>query len=234
MKNNKCKDNYSYLIITCLAIIVVLICFASLAVTERSDECTPHCENKYWIHNIKNLVTQKQMILNQLDMAMNSNLWSRWVDYDKINDSPQFTKMTTIEIINKMNETKCKLDEGTKSWKIFGLILNGKPLETSHKICPIIIEELLKIPNIINAGFSCFEPGAQTDLHRGYNNKILRCHIPLIVPSGDTAIKVGFKQLNFSDIALSNGYFIFNDSCLHQSWNKTDKKRIILIIDLKK
>ena len=114
------------------------------------------------------------------------------------------------------------------------LILNGKSLTEPYKICPQIIDKLLKIPNIINAGFSCFEPGAQTDLHRGYNNKILRCHIPLIIPSGDTAIKVGFKQLNFNDIALSSGYFIFNDSCLHQSWNNTDKKRIILIIDLKK
>ena len=215
MKNSECKGKYSYLIVICLVIIVILVCLGSLAVTERSDTCTPHCENKYWIHHIKKLVSKKQMILNELYKAMDSDLWSRWVDYDKINESPQFTKMTHVEIVNKLYKTKCKLDEGKKSWKIFGLILNGKPLDEPSKICPKIISELLKIPNIINAGFSCFEPGAQTDLHRGYNNKILRCHIPLIIPSGDTAIKVGFKQLYFSDIALSSGYFIFNDSCLH-------------------
>lgn len=239
MNDNNCRITlfgvkYSHFVVFCLLTIAIIMCLASLAVTERSDSCTPYCENKYWIHYIKNLVKGKDMLLNQLRLAMNSNLWSRWVDYDKINESPQFTKMSHSEIVNKLHKSRCKLDEGKRSWKIFGLILNKQKIEPAYKICPKIIDELLKIPNIINAGFSCFEPGTQTDLHRGYNNKILRCHIPLIVPDGDTAIRVGFKKKNFKDIETFSGYFIFNDSCLHQAWNKTDKKRIVLIIDLKK
>ena len=95
--------------------------------------------------------------------------------------------------------------------------------------CWIIIK-IKEIPNIINAGFSCLEPNVETSLHKGHNNKIVRVHIPMIIPDGDTAIKIDNKIVKWHN----NDYFIFDDTFYHQAWNRTNNNRIVLLIDVLK
>ena len=110
----------------------------------------------------KYIFDNRNIIKEELHNAMNTNNWSRWVEYDNINESPVFSKMSGSEIINYMDKTKCKIGEGKNSWKIFGLYLQKQPIEKYRSICPKTMEMLSKIPGIINAGFSCLEPNVYT------------------------------------------------------------------------
>jgi len=193
---------------------------------------TVSLDSKCWI-NIKTpeldyVVQSTDKILHELKTVIPTNKWSKWAEYDKINETPIFTKLTTQEIINRIKENEGYLNSGSSSWRLFGLILFGQKIESNAALCPFTTNLLLKIPYIMNAGFSCLEPGVSTLLHRDYNDKIYRCHIPLIIPEGDCAIEVDNQIRKW----IMGEYFIFNDTCYHKAWNNTGSNRYILIIDL--
>lgn len=181
-------------------------------------------EMKYVYENRK--IIQKEFF----DNVLKSHNWSNWMEYDKIMSTPIFTHMTREEIINRMFNNKCSLDEGKPSWKLFGLILYKQPIEQNILLCKNTMNILSRCKNIINAGFSCLEPNVITALHRDFNHEILRCHIPIYIPSGNTAIKINNQIKKWSD----DDYFIFDDTYDHQAWNYTKEKRIVLIIDILK
>jgi beta-hydroxylase len=176
------------------------------------------------------------LIFDDLKNILDSSKWSKWMEYDKLNETPIFTKMTTNEIYDKIKESEGKLNDGKASWRLFGLILNGKPIESNVNLCKNTFNLLNKIKKhkIINAGFSCFEPNVITSRHKGHNNKILRCHIPLIIPNGDTAIEINDEIIKWKNIETDEGFFIFDDTYYHQAWNYTNKNRIVLIIDIER
>ena len=178
----------------------------------------------------KYIFNNRHIIRNELFNVIKTDNWSRWIEYDNINESPIFSKMSGDEILKHMDKTKCKIGDGKNSWKIFGLYLQKKPIEKNRILCPKTMQFLDKIPGIINAGFSCLEPNVKTSLHKGYNDKIVRVHIPMIIPKGDTAIKINNTIIQWSE----NDFFIFDDTFYHQAWNNTKKYRIVLLIDILK
>lgn len=58
--------------------------------------------------------------------------------------------------------------------------------------------------------------------------KFIRCHIPLIVPSGDLGMEINGEIVDWSEP------FAFNNQIIHSVWNHTDYRRLILMIDLKR
>ena len=85
---------------------------------------------------------------------------------------------------------------------------------------------LLNIPYVINAGFSCLEAGKSTDYHTDNNDEFYRVQFPLIIPNGNCKFKINNEIIDWSKP------FIFDDNCLHQAWNITDKNRFVLILDI--
>jgi aspartyl/asparaginyl beta-hydroxylase (cupin superfamily) len=180
---------------------------------------------------MKYVFDNKKIIIEEFNNnILHSDKWSNWMEYDKVSNTPIFTKMTPSEIISRMKENSCKLNDGKPSWKIYGLMLYGKPILDNTKHCPEIMKILEKCPNIINAGFSCLEPDVITSLHHDFNHDILRCHIPIIIPEGNTAISINGHISKWNN----NDYFIFDDTYDHQAWNYTKNIRIVLILDIKK
>ena len=172
----------------------------------------------------------RSQIKKELSNVMQTKLWTNWMDYDKMNETPVFTKMTPEKILNHMNTHNTELNNGKPSWKIFGLILAGKIIKQNQILCPTTVKLLSKIPNIINAGFSCLEPNVSTSMHKGYNDDIYRCHIPLVIPDGDCGIVIDGNIIRWK----TNDYFIFDDTYYHKAWNYTKENRFVLIIDIKK
>ena len=116
----------------------------------------------------------------------------------------------------------------TKSWKLFGLVLFGEPLDDNCASCPKTTALVSQIPGVINAGFSCLEPHSTTGEHQDYNKSFFRCHIPLIVPVGDCKLEVeGVSRPWRMDEVL-----VFDDTRRHNAWNKTEHARVVLIVDL--
>ena len=74
--------------------------------------------------------------------------------------------------------------------------------------------------------FSVLSPGTHILLHTGVTNTRLVTHLPLIVPS-DCAIRVGGQEH-----AWKEGRGVtFDDTWEHEAWNRSEKLRVVLILD---
>jgi hypothetical protein len=218
------------MIIVLIIIITLLVLFLLFLLINKKNE-DKHIANNSDYLDMKYIFDNRKIIQEEFfNNIIKSENWTNWMEYDKVSNTPIFTKMSRDEILNRMFQNKCSLDNGKPSWKLFGLFLYGQPINENIKLCSNTIEMLKNCNGIINAGFSCLEPGVITALHRDFNKKVLRCHIPIYIPQGDTAIKINNEIKYWND----NEYFIFDDTYDHQAWNYTKEKRIVLIIDILK
>ena len=86
---------------------------------------------------------------------------------------------------------------------------------------------------VVTAGFSCLAPGVHIVPHtgyRGYSSYIYRVHLGLVVPPGDVALRVGREQRAWR----AGQVLAFNDLCLHEAWNRADRNRIVLLLDVER
>lgn len=114
-------------------------------------------------------------------------------------------------------------------WDVFGLWdLQGCLLPDNAAKCPQTVNILKEIPNLRTAGFSMLGAGCHIKPHKGYTDTVLRCHLGLIVPEGDCALKVEETLYHWQE----GKAFVFDDTLLHEAWNYTDDNRYVLLIDI--
>ena len=113
-------------------------------------------------------------------------------------------------------------------WNLFGFYAWGVRLDKNCEICPKTAEALSHVPGIMNAGFSQMKPGTIINPHTGYPEGLLRCHLGVIVP-GQCALKVGGEVMEWEE----GKCFVFDDTVLHEAWNKSDQRRVVLLLDFK-
>ncbi len=73
---------------------------------------------------------------------------------------------------------------------------------------------------------SVLEPGTHIPPHFGGANVKLTLHLPLVIPAGDTAIRVAHETRGWT----GGDMLIFDDTFDHEAWNRTDKARAVLLI----
>ena len=183
------------------------------------------------------LTNNKEIILKELKPILKKD-WSIWAESQNGNKipCPTLSSMNYNEVMKHINKRKEKLNLKTKIWKLYGIIHEGIPLKDNIKFCPKTFEMIKQIPGVINATFSCLEPGTKTRLHQDEDDRFYRVHIPLIIPEGNVAFMVFDNKGNkkVKDWKQNSGeHFIFNDTCLHMAYNFTDKLRVVLLLDLK-
>lgn len=112
-------------------------------------------------------------------------------------------------------------------WDVFGLIYLGREVEENCRRCPATVAALECVPGVTNAVFARLAPHSHIRAHVGYTDKVLRCHLGLVVPPAcrmrvGTVLKV-----------LQRGHcLIFNDTVEHEAWNGSTQERLVLIVDL--
>ena len=224
-------------IITIIVVIAIYYVYSLRNTNNKNDNKNQYIHDNSEYPQMKFVFDNRRIIQEEFFKYVKNNCnWTNWMEYNKVTNTPIFTKMTNDQILKRMIENKCCLDDyisntsGNPSWKLFGLFLYGKPIETNVNICPQTVNILRQCDGVVNAGFSCLEPGVITELHRDFNHDVLRCHIPIYVPHGDTAIQINEEIKRWND----NEYFIFDDTYDHQAWNYTKENRIVLIIDIVK
>ncbi len=118
------------------------------------------------------------------------------------------------------------------NWKTFFLAGFGKPSAHNTAVCPRTWEAVQKIPGLMTAMFSIFEPGKHLPAHRGPYNGVLRLHLGLIVPEprDKIAIRVEDRICHWDEGKV----LIFDDAYEHEAWNHTDKTRVVLFVDFVK
>ncbi len=84
------------------------------------------------------------------------------------------------------------------------------------------------IPGLSSAFINVLEPGASIPPHQGDSNAIMRCHLGLDVPDGDCAVRIGSETRRCADGVM----LAFCDAHEHASWNKTDARRVVLVLDV--
>jgi aspartyl/asparaginyl beta-hydroxylase (cupin superfamily) len=113
-------------------------------------------------------------------------------------------------------------------WDVYGIYdLKGNLIGNHAKECPKTTEILRQIPRLQTAGFSILRAGAVIKPHIGYTDKVLRCHLGLVIPEGDCALKVEDTVYPWEE----GKAFIFDDTLLHSAWNRTARDRYVLLLD---
>jgi len=64
--------------------------------------------------------------------------------------------------------------------------------------------------------------------HLGPTNMRLRCHLGINIPDGDCGLTVGGETRHWRE----GECLVFDDSLLHESWNRTGQARVVLVVDL--
>jgi aspartyl/asparaginyl beta-hydroxylase (cupin superfamily) len=98
------------------------------------------------------------------------------------------------------------------------------------KYCPVLNEQLEKIPGLVSLSFSCLATKTSLSEHYGDTNAVIRSHFGIEIPAGlpDCGIKVNGEQKAWQE----GKWVLFNDAYLHSAWNQTEKRRIVMIIDV--
>lgn len=123
-------------------------------------------------------------------------------------------------------ETKLH-DEG---WQVYGLYSfpGGDLLAENAARCPVTTALLAQhLPSHGAAGFSLLKPHSHIRPHSGYGGGLLRCHLPLVVPQGNCALRVGLETRRWQ----AGQCIVFDDTSDHEAWNLTDSPRIVLLAD---
>lgn len=150
--------------------------------------------------------------------------WTKMLEDNWFVIREEFNALQQRNLIAWPEKNICK-----KGWDILGLYAFNNKFEENCALCPKTSEILEKIPGLTTALFSCLQPRTHIKPHIGYyqySEKILRCHLGLIVPS-DCAIKVNGETMTWQE----GKCIVFDDTFRHESWNKSNTLRVVLMLD---
>ena len=119
------------------------------------------------------------------------------------------------------------------AWSAFFLWKHGQLVEKNAARCPKTVQALADVPlaHMKNRGasvlFSLLQPGAHIPPHTGEMNTRLICHLPLVVPES-CQLRVG----NDTRTTVEGKAWVFDDTMEHEAWNRSDRSRVILLLEV--
>lgn len=116
-------------------------------------------------------------------------------------------------------------------WTRFYLKWYGDALPSAIRECPKTVELLKQTPNVQAAMFAKLPSGGLLTPHRDPFAGSLRYHLGLVTPNSDDCFILvdGIKH------AWRDGQdVLFDETYIHEAYNKTDQDRIILFCDVKR
>lgn len=115
-------------------------------------------------------------------------------------------------------------------WKTFSLISWDIEFFKRKKEFPVLMSIVSKYPEILSVSFNQLEANGKILPHCGDTNGIYRCHFGIDIP--DELPNCGFRVRDEFRSWKKGEWLIFMDACNHEAFNLTQKKRIILVIDV--
>lgn len=121
---------------------------------------------------------------------------------------------------------------GTPRWDAFFFYRHGQAYPDNQRRCPATSAVLEQLPLVRIADhapeicFSVLAPGTRILPHHGVTNVRVVVHLPLIVPP-DCALQVGGEVRAWR----SGECLAFDDTFLHEAWNRSTQTRVILLMD---
>lgn len=118
------------------------------------------------------------------------------------------------------------------AWDAYFFYRHGDRFDDHHARCPRTSAVLEQVPLVRirdhapETLFSVLRPGTHILPHRGVTNTRLVTHLPLIVPP-DCAINVGGELHEWKE----GQCVTFDDTFEHEAWNRSDRTRVVVILD---
>jgi aspartyl/asparaginyl beta-hydroxylase (cupin superfamily) len=119
------------------------------------------------------------------------------------------------------------------AWEALFFFRHGQRYDETHALCPdtsAALEsiELFRVPGQApEILFSVLTPGTHILPHHGVCNARSVMHLPLIVPPGCALNLVDVGQRSWQEGELG----LFDDTYLHEAWNRSESIRVILLMD---
>lgn len=116
------------------------------------------------------------------------------------------------------------------NWTLIYLKSFLRNFNKNRKRFPLTSTLIDKVPNCVFSAISILPPNTEIAPHFGDTNGIVRVHLGLVIPEKypKIAIKVGNEEAGWEDGEL----MCFINVQKHSVWNKSDKKRYILMVDI--
>ena len=119
--------------------------------------------------------------------------------------------------------------DSKNGWKTYEFYFFGIKQLNHCLNCPKTYELLQQIPELVTAQFSVLSPQTKVEPHKGYTTMVLRNHLALEIPSQELCkIKIEDEETSWTEGKL----ITFDDSKMHEAWNLSNKRRIVLMIDV--
>ena len=116
-------------------------------------------------------------------------------------------------------------------WSVAFLSKPGVECDDIRAMCPattaVLDAHASEMPLAGAAYFSCLDPGTRVAPHRGPTNTRLRCHLGLEVPD-----HCGLRVGGIEGAWERGRCIVFDDSFVHEVWNLSDRRRVVLIVDV--
>lgn len=142
-----------------------------------------------------------------------------------LNETASFIKQHELEFTPYFNET---LVSKENAWKTILFKFWGEDIRLMNEL-PILNSLLSKVPNLTSIALSKLEPNTEINWHPGDSNAFIRCHYPLIVPSG--LPNCGFQVNDETRAWIKGKLLMFCDAHQHRAFNYTNEDRVLLIFD---
>jgi ornithine lipid ester-linked acyl 2-hydroxylase len=130
--------------------------------------------------------------------------------------------------INDISQEQKKVVDNSK-WKFFPLYIYGVPINENIALCPETNRLLKIIPDFTTAFFSILSPGTEIKEHRGAFKGYLRYHLGIDIPRDYQ--KAGIRILEKTYHWQMGKSLVFDDTFLHEAWNKSNEVRTVLYVD---
>lgn len=131
------------------------------------------------------------------------------------------------DLLTPWPERKLHENDGWRTFALFNFP-DGAPIAEHVVRCPrtaALVQEFF--PHHGAAGFSVLAPHTRIKPHQGYRGDFLRCHLGLIIPPGDCALKIETESRPWAEGRV----IVFDDRFWHEAWNLTDAERVVLLVD---
>jgi hypothetical protein len=119
-----------------------------------------------------------------------------------------------------------------RAWTVYPFWYMGVDVEKVTRRCPKTMEVISSLPGLCveypwgDALFSVQGPRSSLRAHCSVDNLRMRCHLALRIPPG-TGIRVGTQTRTWSE----GRCLLFEDAFEHEVWNRSDERRVVLIVD---
>ncbi len=112
------------------------------------------------------------------------------------------------------------------AWTLFALWMSGKRFDENCARCPQTTRAVEAIPGMVAAGFSILGARTTLPIHCGLRKDVLRAHLAIDIPE-DSALLIHGEAREWTP----GKTFVFDDTLPHAAWNRSERDKVILVVD---